>query len=182
MRQGGLLLWVRHTDRDNRSGTVPPEQAANHDCAAQSELTPTGRVQAQQIGTAIRALQLPIEAVRTARLCRTEDVGRLLHLGLVTDDPRLDASSTWTNRGGAPAEQAATLQVLDQAPAPGTNLVLVSSMLDIPNAQPAVLAHLGSGETAVFRPGPNGGTLLARIGASAWSQLPPTAATTTPTR
>jgi hypothetical protein len=34
LRTGGLLLWMRHTERDDRSGTVTPEQAANHDCAA----------------------------------------------------------------------------------------------------------------------------------------------------
>jgi hypothetical protein len=34
LRTGGLVLWMRHTERDDRSGTVTPEQAANHDCAA----------------------------------------------------------------------------------------------------------------------------------------------------
>jgi hypothetical protein len=42
LRAGGLMLWMRHTERDTRSGTVIPEQAASHDCAAQSMLTATG--------------------------------------------------------------------------------------------------------------------------------------------
>jgi hypothetical protein len=172
LRTGGLVLWMRHTERDDRSGTVTLEQAAAHDCAAQSTLTDTGRQHAKQIGAAIRALHLPIAAVRTARLCRTETTGRLLRIAAITTDDRLDASSTWVGRGGAAAQQRATLQVLSEAPPAGTNVVLVSSILDIPAPQPAVLHDLGPGETAVFRPGPAGkATLLARIGESAWPTL-----------
>lgn len=184
LRGGGLLLWMRHTERDDRSGTVSPQQAASHDCAAQSALTGAGREHAADIGAAFRGLHLPIAAVRTARLCRTEDTGRLLNIAAVTDDDRLDASSTWADRGGAAAEQHATLQVLADQPPPGNDVVLISSALDIPQAQPAVLGDLGPGETAVFRPGPAGkATLLARIGESAWPTLLQAATTpATPTR
>lgn len=183
LREGGLLLWMRHTERDNRPGTVTPEQAASHNCAAQSELTPTGRQHAEQIGAAIRALHLPIAAVHTGRLCRTQTTGQLLNIAPVTDDDRLDASSTWVNRGGAPAEQRATVQVLLKPPPAGTDIVLVSSALDIPHPQPAVLHDLGPGETAVFRPGPAvKATLLTRIGESAWPALLQAATTIPPTR
>jgi hypothetical protein len=179
LRGGGLLLWMRHTERDTRSGTVTPEQAAHHDCAAQSMLTATGRQHVEHIGAALRALQLPIATVRTGRLCRTEQTGQLLNIAPVTDDDRLDASSTWVNRGGAAAEQRATLQVLSEPPPAGKDVVLISSALDIPHAQPAVLHDLGPGETAVFRPGPGGqATLLARIGESAWPTLLQTTTTT----
>jgi hypothetical protein len=182
LREGGLLLWMRHTERDNRSGTVTPEQAASHDCAAQSVLTPTGRQHAEQIGAAIRVLHLSIAAVHTGRLCRTQTTGHLLNIAPVTDDDRLDASSTWINRGGAPAEQRATSQVLSEPPPAGTDIVLVSSALDIPHPQPPVLHDLGPGETAVFRPGPAGkATLLARIGESAWPTLLQAATTIPPT-
>ena len=179
LRAGGLLLWMRHTERDTRSGTVTPEQAASHDCAAQSMLTTTGRQHATQIGAALRALHLPIAAVHTGRLCRTEETGQLLNIAPVTDDDRLDASSTWAHRGGAMAEQRATLQVLSEPPPAGKDLMLISSALDIPHAQPDVLRNLGPGETAVFRPGPPGNaTLLARIGESAWPTLLQTTTTT----
>lgn len=135
-------------------GQSTPEQAASHDCAAQSELTDTGRQHVEQIGAAIRALHLPIAAVHTARLCRTETTGRLLNIVSVTDDDRLDASSAWVNRGGAAAEQRATLQVLSKQPPAGKDIVLISSALDVPHPQPAVLHALGPGETAVFRSGP----------------------------
>jgi hypothetical protein len=184
LRAGGLLLWMRHTERDARSATVTPEQAASHDCAAQSALTPAGRQHATQIGAAMRALKLPIAAVRTARLCRTETTGQLLNIAPVTDDDRLDASGTWVTRGGAAAEQRATLQALSEQPPAGKDVVLISSALDIPQPQPAVLHDLGPGETAVFRPEPAGkATLLARIGESAWPKLLQAAAVTpTPTR
>jgi hypothetical protein len=179
LREGGLLLWMRHTERDDRSGTVTPEQAASHDCAAQSVLTPTGRQHAREIGAAIRALNLPIAAVHTARLCRTEATGQLLNIAPVTNDDRLDASSTWVNRGGAAAEQRATLQALSEGPPVGKDVVLISSALDIRQPQPAILHDLGPGETAVFRPGPAGkAILLARIGESAWPTLLRAAAVT----
>lgn len=130
---------MRHTERDHRPATVTPEQVASHNCAAQSELTPTGCQHTEQIGAAIRALHLPIAAVHTGRLCRTQTTGQLLNIAPVTDDDRLDASSTWVNRGGAPAEQRATAQVLLEPPPAGTDIVLVSSALDIPHPQPAVL-------------------------------------------
>lgn len=172
LRKGGLLLWMSYTERDDRPGAVTPEQATSHDCAAQSALTSAGRQHVKQIGAAIRALRLPISAVRTARLCRAQTTGRLLHVAPMTDDPRLDASSTWANRGDAAAQQRATLQVLSEAPPAGTDVVLISSALDIPAPQPAVLHDLGPGEIIVFRPGPAGNaTLLARIGESAWPAL-----------
>lgn len=179
LRAGGLLLWMRHTERDTRSGTVTVDQAAGHDCAGQSMLTATGRQHAEQIGAALRGLQLPIAAVRTGRLCRTEQTGQLLNMAPVTDDDRLDASSTWVNRGGAAAEQRAALQVLSEPPPAGEDVVLISSALDIPHAQPGVLHDLGPGETAVFRPGPGGqAALLARVGESAWPTLLQTTTTT----
>jgi hypothetical protein len=135
-------------------------------------LTATGRQHAEQIGAALRALQLPIAAVRTGRLCRTEETGQLLNIASVTDDDRLDASSTWVNRGGVAAQQRATLQVLSEQPPAGQDVILISSALDISHAQPAVLHNLGPGQTAVFRPGPSGNaTLLARLGEEAWPTL-----------
>lgn len=172
LRKGGLLLWMRHTESDDRPGAVTPEQAASHDCAAESDLTDTGRRNAKQIGAAIRALHLPIAAVRTGRLCRTETAARLLRVAPITSDDRLDDTSTWANRGGAAAEQRATLLVLSDGPPAGTDVVLIASTLDIAQPQPAVLADLGPGETVVFRPGPAGNaTVLARIGESAWPTL-----------
>jgi hypothetical protein len=76
---------------------------------------------------------LPIAALRTARLCRTENTGRLLNIAVVTDDDRLDASSTKADRGGAAAaDQHATLEVLAEQSPPGNDVVLISSALDIP--------------------------------------------------
>jgi hypothetical protein len=135
-------------------------------------LTDLGRQHAKQIGAAMRALHLPIAAVRTARLCRAQTTGRLLRVAPMTDDARLDAASTWVNRGAAAALQRATLQILSETPPDGTNVVLISSPLDIPAPQPAALQDLGPGETIAFRPGPAGNaTLLARIGESAWPAL-----------
>lgn len=171
-RRGGLILWMRHGTRDDHSGDVSDQQAAAHNCAQQSQLTQAGQAQAREVGAGIRALNLPIAAVHTARLCRTEATGRLLNVGQVTDDARLDEATTWTDRGGDAAYQKAVLSILSSTPLAGTDVVEVTSKLTIPHAQPPVLAQLGAGEVAVFRPNPNGSPqLLARIGHAAWPSL-----------
>jgi hypothetical protein len=187
LRQGGLILWMRHTARDSRSGDVSDQQAAAHDCTPQSELTPDGVAQARTVGEGMRSLGLPIAAVYTARLCRTEATGQQLNVAPITDDARLDEATTWTDRGGDSAYQQAVAAILATPPPAGQDVVEVTSQLTIPNAQPAVLAQLGAGEIAVFRPHPGSSPeLLARIGQDAWPALAQAEANTpsaaTPTR
>ena len=100
LRQGGLVLWMRHGERDSSSGDVTDVEAAAHDCARQSLLTQAGMTQARSVGAAIRELKLPIAAVYAARLCRTEATAELLGVGPVSKDDRLDEATTWTDRGG----------------------------------------------------------------------------------
>ncbi|NMH96179.1 histidine phosphatase family protein [Pseudonocardia acidicola] len=187
LRQGGLILWMRHTARDSRSGDVSDQQAGAHDCAQQSELTPEGVSQARAVGEGMRSLGLPIAAVHTARLCRTQATAQQLDVAPVTDDARLDEATTWTDRGGDSAYQQAVAAILATPPPAGRDVVDVTSLLTIPNARPAVLAELGEGEVAVFRPHPDGGPeLLVRIGRDAWPALVRAASNTpvpaTPTR
>jgi len=172
LRQGGLILWMRHGERDNRAGDESDAQAAAHDCAKQSQLTAKGRTQAQTVGAGIRALNLPIAEAHPARLCRTEATARLLNVGPVATDSRLDEASTWHDRGGDAAYEKAVFNILSTQPPAGQDVVEVTSKLTTPNPEPAVLATLGPAEIAVFKPGSNGQPqLLARIGWKAWHRL-----------
>jgi hypothetical protein len=172
LRQGGLILWMRHGARDDRPGDVSDQQAAAHNCAEQSQLTSAGEAQARAVGAGMRSWGLPIVAVRTARLCRTEATGRLLGIGPVTDDAGLDEVSTWTDRGGAAGYQQAVWSILSTPPPAGQNLIAVTSNLTMPNPRPAMLANLGPAEVVVFRPHPGGAPeLLARVGHGAWPAL-----------
>jgi len=172
LRRGGLILWMRHGARDERSGLVSDAQAAAHDCAKQSRLTAKGEAQARAVGAGMRALKLPIAAVYAARLCRTEATARLLDVGPVKVDARLDEASTWRDRGGDAAYETAVLDLLSMPPPAGQNVAMVSSKLTVHHPHPAVLAELGTAEVAVFRPRPgNMPQLLARIGPRAWTKL-----------
>lgn len=118
------------------------------------------------------------------RLCNSSTRAALIYLHAETHatEPSPTVSTiVGTTRLGAAAEQHATLQVLSEPPPAGNDVVLISNALDIPHTHPAVLHDLGSGETAVFRPGAAGkAPLLARIGESAWPALLQTM-TTAPT-
>lgn len=172
LRDGGLILWMRHGTRDNRPGDVTDAQAKAHDCPQQSELTAEGEAQARAVGEGIRALKLPIAVAYAARLCRTETTAHLLNVAPVSPDDRLDEPSTWTNRGGDAADQKAVLELLNTPIQPGKDVVVVASKLTIPNPHPAVLAALGPAEVAIFRPNPHGDPqLIAQIGYKAWATL-----------
>ncbi|KEZ76026.1 histidine phosphatase family protein [Salinisphaera hydrothermalis] len=172
LRQGGLILWMRHGARDDRPGEVTDAQAAAHNCAQQSQLTAKGQTQARAVGAGMRALNLPIARVNAARLCRTETTARLLNVGPVHTEARLDAASTWKDRGGDAAYENAIAALLSNAPPPGKDVVDVTSKLTTAHPEPAVLAALSPGEVAVFAPDPDGPPrLLARIGRRAWPEL-----------
>ncbi len=138
-----LIIWMRHGARDDRAGDVSDAQAATHNCAQQSRLTAQGQAQARKVGGGMRSLGLPIAAVHAARICRTESTARLLDVGPVTTDTRLDEASTWHDRGGNAAYQKAVFAILSTQPPPGQAVVEVTSKLTIPSPQPGVLAALG---------------------------------------
>jgi hypothetical protein len=172
LRQGGLILWMRHGERDSRSGDVSDAQAVEHNCAEQSALTEVGVAQARAVGEGIRSLKLPIGTVYAARLCRTQITAESLGLGPVILDSRLDEATTWTDRGGDAAYESAIIGLISAAPPVGQNIVEVTSQLTTKDPQPSVLAVTGAAETVVFRPKLGGSAeVVARIGRDAWPAL-----------
>jgi phosphohistidine phosphatase SixA len=113
LRKGGYVMYMRHAE----TGRVTEQ------CGI-SNLTSAGEEQAKQIGSAIRALSIPISEVWSSPVCRVVDTARLLDLGNVklTDD--LAPTSTSPTFDLASARQ----RRLDIKPAKGTNIVLVSHM------------------------------------------------------
>lgn len=172
LRQGGLILWMRHGARDSRSGDVSDQQAAAHDCVSQSQLTAEGEAQAREVGAALRTVLVPVETVYVARLCRTEASGKLLGVAPVVEDSRLDEATTWTDRGGDEAYRKAIAAFLATRPPAGKNLVAVTSQLTISDPRPKGLADLGPAEIVVLKPSPaEAPEVLARIRPSDWQSL-----------
>lgn len=163
LRQGGLVLFVRHaaTDRSRDDDA----HVVLENCATQRNLSAAGRAQAEGIAAAIKRLHLSIGAVRASPYCRTAETARLAFGYMLLDNDLLPA-------GGINAKQhlAAVRRQLGTPPLPGHDSVLVGHGDTIK----ALLGlELEEGETLVVRPAPSGGSfaLVGRIRAEQWPAL-----------
>jgi len=164
LRGGGYILFFRHAATD--FGQNDEHMTGYEDCTTQRNLTDRGRADARAIGTALRALAIPVSDVLASPFCRTRETGELI-FGRVAVSAAV--------RGG-PAqpdspERYAELRELLAAPVPrGTNLAIVSHG----NPYRAVVGgpYLGEGEAAVIEPrGAAGFREVARVRADAWRGL-----------
>ncbi len=164
LRGGGLILYVRHTSTD--FGQNDDQMSGYEDCARQRNLTDRGRVEARQIGEAIKRLAIPIGDVLASPFCRTLETARLI-FGRATASPAV--------RGGPAqpesAERYANLRKLLSTPPPaGVDLAIVSH--GNPFAAVAGTPYLAEGEMAVIRPQSGSGfVVIARIPKDVWAAL-----------
>jgi phosphohistidine phosphatase SixA len=161
LRAGGYILYFRHAATDFSQNDA--KMTSFEDCATQRNLTDRGRAEARAIGDAIRALAIPIGKVRASPFCRTVETAKLA-FGR--------AEPTSAVRGGParpedPARYAALRSLLGQAPAPGTNDVIVSH--GNPFHAVAGPPYLAEGEAAVIQPSGEGFRVVARIRVDEWA-------------
>jgi len=160
LRGGGHILFFRHAATD--FGQNDAQMTSFEDCIAQRNLTDRGRADARRIGAAIRALGIPIGAVRASPYCRTLETATLA-FGR--------AEKTQAVRGGPaqpdnPERYAALRKLLVQRPARGTNDVIVSH--GNPFIALAGPPYLAEGEAAVVAPDGEDFRVLARIKVDEW--------------
>ena len=146
IHQGGYVLYMRHA-ASNRS-QIDADTVNLDDCSRQRNLSAEGRAQAQAIGEAIRALDIPIGSVTASPYCRCIDTARLAfgHADN-SDDLRftISADKQETQR------LADALKVLlSTVPADGTNSVLVAHTGNLREA--ADVWPKPEGVIHVFRP------------------------------
>jgi broad specificity phosphatase PhoE len=157
LRKGGLVLYVRHAQQGGLQEEAPPCTARN--------LVAAGEAQAKALGEALHRLAIPIGTVRSSPYCRAIETTRLLGFG----DPQIDAGL----RLGAPDTpeiHAARAKVLAQAPAPGSNTLLVSH--GHASALEAERMQLDLAEVIVYRPDGRGGAEpIARMRLQDWEGL-----------
>ncbi len=160
LRAGGYVLYFRHAATDLSKNDANMTSFA--DCTGQRNLVDRGRADARAIGTAIRALGIPIGKVRASPYCRTVETAELA-FGR--------AEKTAEVRGGPvqsdPARYAALRKLLAQPPARGTNDVIVSH--GNPMYAVAGPPYLAEGEAAVVQPGGDGFRVIARLRVEDWA-------------
>jgi phosphohistidine phosphatase SixA len=166
LRAGGLILYFRHAITDqSRQDDANPDL---NDRTTQRNLSGRGRQQATGIGTAIRALAIPIGDVLASPYARTVETGELAF-----GSGRVRASRDLLNEaypGTDDADLARRLRrLLGQRPPAGQNTVLIGHGFNITEATGITIAE---GECAVFEPAGEGDfRLVARVTAQRWPEL-----------
>jgi phosphohistidine phosphatase SixA len=149
LQDGEHVLFLRHTATDAGMDTTSDPA----DCGRQRNLSSQGRDDAEAIGEAVRALDIPFGDVRASPLCRTMDTARLAFGDVVADERLLQSAD--------PDEVRA---LLDDPPA-GGNRVLVGHQATLLEAAGV---DLDEGETAVFSAG---GALISTLTVGDWQEL-----------
>ena len=155
LRKGGLVMYMRHAE----TGTV------SENCD-KSNLSAIGEENARTVGAALRELKIPVGVVRSSQPCRCADTARLLGLGRVeiTEDLNPVAPREGFDIGAARSKR------LNEAPASGTNTVLVSHLHG--SRKKEEWLHLEMGEIIVFRPEGNSPAVpIARVRVAEWVAL-----------
>ncbi len=160
LRSGGYVLYFRHAATDLSKNDA--NMTSFDDCPTQRNLVDRGRDDARAIGSAVRALGIPIGKVRASPYCRTVETaalafGRAEKTGAVRGGPA---------QANDPARYAALRKLLAQPPARGTNDVIVSH--GNPFYAVAGPPYLAEGEAAVVQPTADGFRVIARIRVEDW--------------
>jgi len=119
LRQGGLVILLRHAEADNDHQSSDPNEFALG-CAGQPNLNVKGVAQARQLRQAMRKQKIPIGSVLASPLCRTRDTARIA-FGAYRAWPLLEESAL-----PGQAERLAAVSRMIAAHKGRQNLVLVT--------------------------------------------------------
>jgi phosphohistidine phosphatase SixA len=175
LRGGGYVIYFRHTATDSSQSDeeTGDEWWTSCDPAAMRQLSPQGQAQAQAIGEALRALDIPVGEVWASPYCRTVETARLMDVGPVEPTDDLMNMLAADLAGGEAAVTARARQRLGTNPVTGTNTILVAHGNVF---QAAAGVTLAEGEAAVVAPGGTAGdapvfALVARVLPEEWTEL-----------
>ena len=164
LRHGGYVLYLRHAATDFGQNDDAMTDFAN--CAQQRNLTDAGRAQARAIGSAMKALRIPVGPILASPFCRTRESAELI-FGTPTVSNAVRGGPGTDDTG----QRYADLRKLLSTPvAKGSNLAISSH--GNPFRAVAGTAYLQEGELAVIEPlGDGQFRVVARITYDAWASL-----------
>lgn len=173
LKQGGYVLVLRHGATDEGQKDVYP--FVFDDMSKQRQLSDQGRKVARDIGAALDAMGVSIGQVYSSKLNRAIETGSLIsHAPMtpvkeLTDSGAGSAAAMANPNGGNSKTGSAILALVNKAPAPGTNTLLVTHKTNIADAFGKELAGVKEAETLIYKPNASGPpTLIARVQASEW--------------
>ena len=170
LRKGGYNLYMRHAVSNiGQDGNLIQTPQWWDNCAIQRNIADAGREQARKVGDAMISLKIPISQVLTAQFCRTRDTGHAMGLGPI--EITEDLNHQIGQRIGFDVN-AARFRQLAEAPAKGTNRILVSHTHGSPKPEERIMSTLQEVEIVVYQPDNKGGSEpVARISLADWDNL-----------
>jgi phosphohistidine phosphatase SixA len=175
LKQGGYILVVRHVATDDGQKDAYP--FAFNDMKKQRQLSDEGRQVAREMGAAIKSLGVPFGVTYTSKLNRAIETGTLISGAQITTldeltDSGAGSTSAMANPGGNNAKIGGAIRdLVNKAPTPGTNNLIVTHKTNVADAFGKALSDVREGETLVYKPNPSGSpTLIGRVQASEWIQ------------
>jgi len=171
LREGGLVLYMRHPATDRSGADRASMDLA--DCATQRNLSEAGRLQAQEIGAAMRAIGMRVARLLTSEYCRARDTATLMEVAAAEVDGDLNEGARMAESGPNAPHARALRMMLAAVPPAGSVTLIVAHRPNLVDAAGRDFADMAEGEIAVFRPQPEapGYRLLARIAPGAWAAL-----------
>jgi len=164
LRQGGYVLYMRHTSTDFSRNDANSRSYA--DCENQRNLTDKGRAEAREVAAQVARLRIPVGTVLASPFCRTMETARLA-FGKATPMNEVRGGPLNSDDPG----RYDGLRKLLSSPVPkGENLVIASH--GNPFRAVAGPPYLAEGEIAVVRPEGDGKfSVLSRIRLEQWPTL-----------
>ena len=138
LKQGGYVLVLRHGATDESQKDVYP--FVFDDMTKQRQLSDQGRKVAREIGAVIETMGISIGQIYSSRLNRAIETGSLISrapmtpVTELTDSGAGSASAMANPNGGNTTIGNAIRALVNKAPAPGTNTLLVTHKPNIADA------------------------------------------------
>lgn len=168
LKQGGFVLYMRHTTSDTSKPDRTPTVDIK-DCSTQRPLSDEGRRQAVHIGEAMRTFGIPVGEVLVSPYCRVKETAELAFGHHYTVRASLMTTSNLPEQEKKPLLE--DLRALLAKPVPdGTNRLLLSHNAPLMDA--VGIFPKPEGVVLVFRPdGKGGADHVATIKPNDWNRL-----------
>jgi phosphohistidine phosphatase SixA len=169
LRQGGYVIVMRHA---SSPATPPDNDHVNADnVKLERQLDEAGRAGATAMGNVLRDLMIPIGAVLTSPTYRALETVRYARLANPQPVEQLgDGGQSMQAVGDAAA--AWLRDRVSQAPARGTNTVIVTHLPNLMRAFPDWQPQVADGESVILRPtGTGQAQVVGRIKIEEWTRL-----------
>jgi broad specificity phosphatase PhoE len=170
LRKGGFNLYMRHAQANvGQDGNLLQTPMWWENCAIQRNISDTGREQARKVGAAIKALNIPVDAVVSSQFCRNRDTAHLMGLGPI--EVSEDINHQIGQRAGFDVN-VSRFKRLATAPNKGQNTLLVSHTHGSPRPEERVMGGIQEAEIVVYvADGKGGAEPIARILPAEWDNL-----------